>query len=104
METGTFRARCTWLDLWTGKSGVYTEEPSAHGSIWMDQDTPPQISSFQWDAGNYSCDCARGQFFVGEENVPCNGIPRFVITRLEALTEDGDVVKVWDDYEPMPKP
>jgi hypothetical protein len=91
MRPGAFRARIHWIDKKTGQEGVYVEEPSAGGSLW---ETDGGISTFMWAEGNYSCDCNREIFFLKEHglNVTC-GSHRFIITKMEALNEAGELVK-----------
>lgn len=88
----SYRARIHWRDKLTGATGVYTEEPSSHGSLWTtDDDYDDLISVFQWSDGNYSCDCNRAILFLGTdyENAEC-GDSRFTILKLEALAQDAD--------------
>jgi hypothetical protein len=62
MSAETFRVKLEWLDTLTGQRGTYVEKPCGFGSVWKDDDG--DLSLFQWQEGNYSCDCNRGAFFT----------------------------------------
>ncbi len=59
------RVRLKWQYL--DKQGTY-EDPPGKGTAWLDDDGP---NFFQWEDGNYACDCNRGSMFGINENMPC---------------------------------
>ena len=47
------------------------------------------ISTYEWEEGNYSCDCNRERFFgIDSDCNYCIGGKRFIVTKAELETDD----------------
>ena len=65
--------KCTILDTVTGKTAVVAGIPT-----------------YEWEDGNYSCDCNRNPWDIDTGAIPnvCEGAHRFLVIAAEAETED----------------
>lgn len=81
VASGRGFVRIEWVDVLDGVEGVWTEEPSAVGSAWRDEEAG-EWDLFMWQDGNYGCDCNRGAFFrPGATDESC-GAARFRIVKI----------------------